>query len=456
MGFEFPDDKAQTLAKQTRDPLAAVALLAAARREDNPFIHPVVKTLSAKADNRPEIALVAVNLWLEIIKGGNTYNKQVHFPGMKKIWEVIAETPQLDADAVLDLAGSASFDEQTRALVLPLLRRQAARTNLSARQKATLASQFSRNYGLANEADQLMQAGGKYAQNYDILGLQAEIAIARLMVAYDPAAARVVVASMLADIDDWPILLDFENEVIPRALETSGAKSELRELAVAYLDRAVAAGAQSGPWFAAASDYYLRAGDRDLAIQTARAGLKYVPAAVGGNDTPNATPQKLAARAQGEGTGPVIALYRAGAIQEALHFGYLAGKDRYANASRAGEPNDPQWVLDDGWELYISSMVVRPIINGDVATQRRVFDAIKRRCTPLDSTDCGSEMRLHLAHLAAALGDRTTMHEMFSFEARALDQIKERDTSAYFAVSRAANWAHALELLKDAPREERD
>ena len=64
-------------------------------------------------------------------------------------------------------------------------------------------------------------------------------------------------------------------------------------------------------------------------------------------------PTALAIAAQGSGTSPVVALYRTGAIEEALKTRYLTGKDRYLNADRAGEKKDPQWVIDDNWTLYL-------------------------------------------------------------------------------------------------------
>ena len=45
----------------------------------------------------------------------------------------------------------------------------------------------------------------------------------------------------------------------------------------------------------------------------------------------------MAIAAGGVGTKPVIALYRTGAIDEALGTGYLIGIYRYLNAERAGE-----------------------------------------------------------------------------------------------------------------------
>ncbi|HKE93313.1 MAG TPA: hypothetical protein VKB34_03320, partial [Povalibacter sp.] len=454
MGFAVEDSKSEALARKARDPvaLAAIALLAAARHEDDPFANPIVQALSAKAAHHPAIPLVAIHFWMEVIDGGNTFDKSVRFRGMGRIWEVIGSSAQLDAHIVGDVAGSAAFHQELREMVRPVLLRFAARDDLSADEKAGLASQLARYYGLVDEPERLMSSGGKDAPGYSIVGIRASIAMARLRSGYDAQSARLVIADVLADTSAPSVFTDFDNESHLGALEKGSAKNELRQLAAAYLNAAAAAGDRAGPWYAGASDCYLRAGDREKAIETAGAGLKYVPAAVRTAVTvksADSSPQALAKQAQGRGTEPVVALYRAGAIREALEFGYLSGKDRYLNAARAGEPADPQWVLDDEWPLYIEVMVFDAVLANDKAQQQRIFEAMMKPCTSLDSKSCTDETRQRLAHLAGALGKRTAVRELLSAEARQLD-TQPRGDAAFWAVSLAAQWAHALELLDAA------
>lgn len=429
--------------------LAAVALLTAARHKEDPFADPTFQKLAAKAPDRAAIPFVAIHLWLEQIWGGNTYDMQVQFAGLPKIFAAIAADESLNRDAVTRLASHAAWYPETRGLALPLLRRAATRSDLSASQKTELASGFARLYGFADDADRLMRAGGESAPDYDIVGVQAEIATARLKSGYDAASARTIVKHLLANMQKQDLYLkDFDNEELG-ALEHSGAQAELREVGRAYEQQAALMGNDAGKWLAFASDCYLRAGDREAAIKTARLGLKYVPEAVtdGMPHSPTQTPQELARRAQGTGTEPVIALYRAGGISEALEFGYLAGKDRYFHARRAGEQPHPQWVIDDGWELYVWAMV-GTAIKEEPATVPRVLAAFKNSCPSLTQAQCGEDMVFNFAHLAAAAGDRQLMHSLFANAARDLEKIDDGlDTQASFAVRLAAHWAHALEML---------
>jgi len=293
-----------------------------------------------------------------------------------------------------------------------------------------LASVFARSYELADDAERLMRSGGEAADNYSIHGLWSEIATVRLRTRYDARSAQIV-AEEVRDQMKWGAYSTFQNELLD-VLERSGAHDELRELARIYVERAAETSEDAGAWFAVASDCYLRANDREAAVATARKGLGYA--------SPN--PTRAAA--------PVIALYRAGAVAEALATDRLSGGDRYRHASRAGVAPDPQWVLDAPNPLDVWSMVERPIPN-DPATMHRVFDAIEKRCRPLTNRNCSEELRMHLAHLAAALGDRKTMQTVFENEVREVENIRDgRAVRASFAIRLAAHWAHARELLGDS------
>jgi len=432
LGFQMEDDDYPKVVRRTddADTLAAIALLTAARHDEDPFSNPVVRRLSAKARNAAQAPLAAVLIWLELIQGGNGYDMQVGFRGLPKLFAAMGANPALSPDAVLRIASDASFEEQTDELALPLLRRSAARPDLTNRQKAALASVLARSYDLADDAERLLRSGGEAAENYSVHGLWSEIATVRLHTRYDAKSARIVAEEVVARME-WGAHPRFEDELLD-ALERSGAYDELRELAHIYEERATKMSDDAGAWLANASDCYLRAGDREAAVAIARKGLVYRSAR------------------QERSVAPVVALYRAGAIDEALATGRLSGGDRYRYAGRAGVSPDPQWVLDEPSSLDVWSMVTRPIPD-DAATMRRVFDALQKHCQPLTQRKCLEDHRMHLAHLAAALGDRKTMQTVFANEVREVENIRDgRAVRAFFAIRLAARWAHARELLGDS------
>jgi hypothetical protein len=237
------------------------------------------------------------------------------------------------------------------------------------------------------------------------------------------------------------------------ALERGGARDELRELGAEYLRQAEAIDGkpESANWYAMASDYYLRAGDRDRAREIARRGLPYAPELVRRfNETVGVAnksdPTAAAISAQGRGTLPVVALYRAGAIEEALKTRYLTGKDRYLNAERAGEKKDPQWVLDDDWPLWIGVMVRDASRSTDREFQQRAYDGLVRSCRkPL--ADCFSETLREIAQVVAGMGDEPRMKEVLSAAARQLDA---HSFSGFSALYIAGPWAHCEEVLREA------
>ena len=212
------------------------------------------------------------------------------------------------------------------------------------------------------------------------------------------------------------------------ALEVAGARDELRELGAECLRQAQAADDDpvAADWYAAASDLYLRAGDRERARELARLGLPFVAgrlqrAMESYSNVDKTNPTAMAIAAQGSGTSPVVALYRTGAIEEALKTRYLTGKDRYLNADRAGEKKDPQWVIDDNWTLYLNLMAREAARSDDRAFQQRAYDGLVRSCgKPL--ADCFDETLRNIAEVAAGMGDETRMKEALAAAARQLDQ----------------------------------
>ena len=91
-------------------------------------------------------------------------------------------------------------------------------------------------------------------------------------------------------------------------------------------------------------------------------------------------PAAKAIAMRGVGTDAVIALYRAGAIDDALNTHYLTSKDRYLNAERAGEKKDPLWMLEVHWPEYFDLVAREAARSNDREFQQRVYDGLVRSC----------------------------------------------------------------------------
>jgi hypothetical protein len=204
--------------------------------------------------------------------------------------------------------------------------------------------------------------------------------------------------------------------------------------------------------YAIASDCYLRAGERQIALDMAHKGLPFVSSVIESasrdiGDAKKRTKSELTRSALGRGTEPVVALYRAGAIAEATSTGYLTGRDRYENALVAGEKPDPQWVLDYDERLGTISMVWNAIAGHEIETQKQVYDAISAWCKAKVSCAKGDdETNEQLASLAAAMGDRTTMEFQLNSAVKAIDE----SSSGLSAVDLAGKWLSDLQLLREA------
>ena len=441
-------DRQTARAADSKMILAAVALLTAARHQANPFADPMVQSLTARASNHPLIPFIALLFWLDHLEEGNPSILRVDFAGLPEIWRRVKANREVAPEVVYELAMGAINHVRAREETQDLLRWYASRPNSSASRKAQIASVFARLFSLADEAERLMMSGGDSAPDYDIDDIHAEIATVRLMSRYDAKDARLVADEISDDFSRIEAALFMGEDPRRVALEKSGAKAELREIAAKHLRLAQADQgiADAGDLYASASDCYRRAGDRDKALETAREGLPGVEKAFRARAAEGSR-QRQAAQAQGRGTAPVVALYRAGAIEEALKFGYLSGEDRFDNAELAGEPRNPQWILDDGWPLYISVMAQLTLVRGAPAWRRQVFDAMSKWCAA-QSSQCDEERVAELAALAASVGEEAQMKMHLGARAKKLE-TNAADPSA--AVDLAAHWAHALGYLKASP-----
>src|SRR5262249_55707787 len=130
-----------------------------------------------------------------------------------------------------------------------------------------------------DSAQMLLDAGGSKAEHYDLKAISAEIATGRLRTAgYDAMSAGIVARYL---IDDGPNFWGRQFE----ALDKAKAFRELGLIGDAYLAQARQIKPEldaliSVELFAAASDCYLRAGNRDAAIAVAREGMRLIPMAL--------------------------------------------------------------------------------------------------------------------------------------------------------------------------------
>jgi hypothetical protein len=449
----------QALRKARHQPvLAAMALVAAARHEQDPFANSVYQKLARQAKDDPRIPLLALALWTEIVgMSGSPPDFRVTHAGLPAIWNRALERKQEDVVLLEDVAGTMAFLGKLMPQMREFFLWYAGRPDLTPVQRVEAASRLARHFGDHETAAKLLADVGDRVEGYDLPGVRAEVARARLAKSYDAEAARTVLGDILDDFGRNGIRFADFNDVRRDVLERAGAYDELRQAGDECLRQAKIADADAkgsaAYWYAMASEFYLRAGDRERARAIARLGLPYVPDLVrsathdlSGIDKDN--PTALAVAAQGWGTAPVIALYRAGAVEEALRTRYLTGKDRFRNAQRAGEKPDPQWVVDDDWGLYIDAMARETADTTDRDYQQRAYDALVQSChKPI--ADCFSETLREIAQVAAAMGDEARMKEALGAAARQLDKGTFNGFQALYV---AGPWAHCEEILRSAPR----
>ncbi len=431
-----------------------MALVAAARHEADPFANPVYLKLSHQAKDDPRIPALAMGLWIEIVgMSGSPPDFWVTHAGLPAIWDRAVGRKEQDAVLLEDMAGTLAFLHTLKPQAQEFLLWYAQRPGLTPYQRVSAASLLARHFDKDEQAALLLQGIGDDVEGFDVPGVRTEVAIARLEKGYDAESARQVMREELNNFERFGIrTVVFGSLVSPErdTLERAGARDELRELGAECLRQAQAAKDDpvAADWYAAASDLYLRAGDRERARELARLGLPFVAARVqraveSYSNVDKTNPTAMAIAAQGSGTSPVIALYRTGAIDEALKTHYLTGKDRYKNAERAGEKKDPQWVIDDNW-LFLDHMALEAARSTDREFQQRAYDGLVRSCgKPL--ADCFDETLRNIAVVAAGMGDEVRMKDALAAAARQLDQGFGMGFAAMYV---AGPWAHCEEILR--------
>lgn len=409
--------------------LAAMALVAAAKRDTNPFANPIYRKLASQAKDDQRIPALALALWWEIMRdNGWPPDFRVTHAGLESIWDRAEARKEKDAVLLQYIAVRLAWYEDLKPRMREFLLWYAQRPGLTPYERVDLAAELLRSFDLSEEAAVLMKGVGDDVDGQNVPGVRAEIARLRLLSQYDAESAHLLVAVMLEHLSlfDGYLGIPRERELKKElnALERSGAREELRMLGSESLRRAQAAEEKTvaANWYAAASEFYLRAGDRELAQEIARRGL---PGAAG-----------------------AVALYRSGAIDEALQTGDLSGTDRYFNAARAGEKQDAQWVFDEGWPLYLSVMALEAKRSTDREFQQRVYDGLVRSCGE-PFADCFEGRLRDIAQVAAGMGEEARMQEALAAAAGQLDEAYYKGYSALYV---AGPWAHCEEVLRAAIR----
>jgi hypothetical protein len=370
VGVALPPEPARVAAGSSGSlvTLAAIALAAAAQRSGDPFHDAVVSRLMKAAANDPAVERLAVDLWGNLEGSPEEWSSApwLRPPGLDKVLQAIIATPPADSAEVAEL-GTTAVWSGFREEGLALFRIVSGRPAASPDAKAHSASDLARIFGLANEAQRLLDTGGADAPDYDIPGIKVEIAEARLKRGYDAAAATVVVEAEEAAMGGDANYAQPKRDTL-EALGAAGARAELLRLGAKFLARARQPSTwDRGEWFALSSEAYRRAGARGAAIDAARDGL-----AAPVDPMPNAA-RPTQPMASTDSAPAALALYRAGATAEAVRSGHLTGIDRYESASIAGERSDPQWVVDDGSWSEVEGLTLLLLLDSDQAQAAAKF-----------------------------------------------------------------------------------
>jgi hypothetical protein len=396
--------------------IAAVALASAAHREDDPFAEPRAKADVAAAGRALQIALTAVTLWDEFHL--YQWDRELIRPrGLKAIWHAIAASPPDDPALLNEMALRAA--------------KWSAKDDAAALARATMER-------LGDEPREPTTSPFVPPQ-----ALVDEWRLTKSKAVADQIAGTCL--AMLETNPSYPSICAAQVE----ALRGGGAQDALTAIADKLLVKARKEEEphQKPDWFSEAADAYLAAGKRPAALEAAREGLRFVEPVMrmhwyGRTPPPLDTPaqKNRAAALTGQagysfGAEPVLALYRLGAREEALRFGFLSGFQRYVNAEAAGETPDPQWVIDDHASASVDQMVDLLITKPNAAVAGRFYEALRCERSKIFEPFELPSLEVDLGLLAALAGRREAMTHHFTAAAANIDALSG-DTQALNAIIR--------------------
>jgi hypothetical protein len=432
--------------------MAALALLSSARYETDPFSNPVVTQLMKKAGNDPLIPALAITIWTEFARGQH-WLEEVPVLGLPALWEHTLTLREQAPGVVRSIAIELTFRDQLRPQLQEYFAWLARNPGESAEAKSSTASFVARNYRMVEEAERIVAPIVQQLQENDLAAARYEIAMGRLLRGPHDASARIVAEDLAASTKKRSGDIWVDGEWTVGLLARSGAQHEVHWLAAELIREAEALEPSPGAaqWYASASECYRALGDLERARAVARRGVPYVRELVAkairdlSNPVDLTDPAAMTREAHGRGTEAVVALYRAGGIDEAVKTGFISGSDRYENAELAGEEPDPWWAINDASWHGRFHLVKNMTTSSDRARQRRAYDALVKSCGgPL--AQCKDETLESIALIAAAMVDEPRMREAYTAMARKLADSRERSFSA---ISLAARWAHAEEVMRN-------
>lgn len=314
-------------------------------------------------------------------------------------------------------------------------------------QRAELASVIARTADDWETATLWMRSGGERARNYDIDGVWAEIAEARLYHGYDAASAARVAAWVLEqnELLPWP-------EKSLDALKAGKAQVELRSIAAALAVRGRSPERDPDARtddFGMAAWALQAAGDIDAAIELAREGAKWSPAATRAH---RGEPGQARSTWAGDfGTWPLRMLYQLGRKDEALASGLLFGVQRYQMELDMGGEPDPQWLIEDGDWRSVEMVTTRLVGDKNRSPAAKLLAALLADAASPEATDADDpftriDHARSLLLLAGLSRDAQALDGIIADALPALDALAATDGDAMSAANlvRAARGARAL------------
>jgi hypothetical protein len=386
---------------------AALALAAAAQIADDPFAHKAVKPFLAKV-GQDEAATLAAIIWSDVAFGVLWRAPLTRPRGWPAIWRAVVAAPPKDTALLVSMSYYANL-VGLQAEAVALARIAVLRTDANEAQRSTA---------------------------------QALIALAEKTDAADPPYDTASAKDRLERCSGY----GWCAEVLAQAA-AAGATSDLKIFGADLASRARREPIAEDKTMAygAASEAFRLAGEIPAALAVAREGLRFVPAATAIPETGRIEAASAAGTFAWDDDmiAPAIALYRAGARDEALGSGYLTGYARFRHAVVAGETPDARWVIADKSDFtiwrFLSELIEKPA--PAVATQ--FYDGL--RCSEAALGDVIDPPKFHsnLAVLAALIGRAGSMRAHLGVAAVSLDD-KAQIIPGFLAHRLAEDWRRAL------------
>ena len=397
---------------------AAIAVAAAAQIADDPFAQDDAKALIAATGGRATIAPLAAVIWTQNFLDWRWRAALVRTRGMKAILRAVIAQPPRDTAMLAQLAMSADFsgyDDEALALAQAVV----ARKDASEDDKAN-ASALS-----------LIVPLRKHPPEYDRELMNRFLV--EFCYSYRSCSDELKLAADAGATED---LKAAGADLLQRARESNVVREKTRG-------------------FGVASEAYRLSGDIEAALAAAREGMPFVEAAfrelgIDSTTSPDRRYMKLVVDAD-DVVAPAIALYRAGARDEALKSGYISGYQRFHHASVAGETADAKWVVDDRVTFEIDTFVDDLIEAKDTNAALRLHDVL--RCSGPDFYESYQRdvLERNLAIAAALVGRGTMMNAHLTAAAHAIDAFTadvDSLPSAWSVGSLASDWRRALTIAE--------